>query len=241
MKRQTVLFQRVNVLAVLLPPVLCLCSCKAPPETRRTQARRAAHVKRMDKLEVRRQQTLTVIRGSPLSSLVVKMDENAEKGREPFNSPAYREVTKNRTEQGPALLEEIGKQKTASYISLLALRRINPKGYQSLDQNLKLNALLKEFGRSKSYNRWGLPHLYWEEAAKALIELGRAAEPGLKRYLDDRSPAPVWGSEEFLEYTAYKYRRCDYALALLMEIRGVSVKELPRSPAERDVLIEKMK
>ena len=78
------------------------------------------------------------------------------------------------------------------------------------------NILLEEFSKSTSYNLWGMPHLYWEAAALALIKCEQKAEEGLKQYLKITDPAPVWGSEEGVEYEAYMYRKCDYALAMIM-------------------------
>ena len=47
----------------------------------------------------------------------------------------------------------------------------------------------------------------------------------------------MWGSDEVVEYNRYKYRVCDYAWAMLNEIRDKKV-EIPTDPAERDKLIE---
>jgi hypothetical protein len=88
------------------------------------------------------------------------------------------------------------------------------------------------------FNTWGMPHLNWYDPALAIIELGKPAEPGLLKLLDDTRPAPSWGSEQVAEYEAYQYRVRDYAWALLREIRGEQHGGIPRDPAERDKLIE---
>src|ERR1041384_5864122 len=67
------------------------------------------------------------------------------------------------------------------------------------------------------FNTFGTPNDHWEDAAKAIIEEGRAAEEPLFAMLNDHRDAPVWGSELFMEYKRYKYRVSDYAWALLNE------------------------
>jgi hypothetical protein len=167
------------------------------------------------------------------------MDQDATARREPFNSPAYREVTRNRKDQGPALLQSV-RTARPSFITLLALRAVDSAAYGTVDATLRRDVLVGALAQSTSYNLWGLPHLYWEDAAKAIIELKDDAIPPLKTLLADTSSAPVWGSEEHREYEAYMYRRCDYALALILAIRGQDLKSLPTNPAERDKLIEQV-
>jgi hypothetical protein len=85
------------------------------------------------------------------------------------------------------------------------------------------------------FNTWGLPHIKWEEAAQAIIDEGSAAEKALVPLLTDKRDAPVWGGEDFAEYQRYRYRVCDYAWAMLNEIRGQKI-PIPQDPAERDRL-----
>lgn len=228
------------LLGTVLATVIFLpaCSKESGQPSKEVSAAQAKHLKEIAELEKKRTATLEKVRQMPMPELVKQMDDDAEKGREPFNSPAYREVTRNKQSQGDALLQEIGKSKQVSYISLLALRKIDAAKYETLDQQFKLDALLREFARSTSYNKWGIPHLYWEDTAKALIELGEPALPRLQQFLSDCQPAPVWGSEESAVYQQYQYRRCDYALALIMSIRGEKVADLPESPEARDNLIK---
>jgi len=225
-----------TLIVVMLATLAMGCS-RGSTETADTHELRDKHVRQMEELDAKRQATLAKLGSMDLPALVSLLEEDAQKMVEPFNSPAYREITKQRRDQHEALLEQIKERKVVSYLPLLALRAIDPRGYASLDGSLKVEALLGAFGRSESYNMWGLPHLYWEDAAKAMMELGEVAVPGLTSYLQDRSPAPVWGSEETAEYEAYQYRRCDYALAMLMEMRGENVKALPQDPKKRDALI----
>lgn len=215
------------------------CSTGEQESAEANQAKRE-HLEQLNLLAEKRESTQTAIKGMDIPELFKTMEADAQQGREPFNSPAFREITTSRREAGEALIQAIRAQRGASYISFLALRKIDSKGYASIAENYKLNALLGELGRSTSYNKWGLPHLYWEDAAKAIIEMGEAAVPGLKNFLKDTTPAPVWGSEEVAEYEAYGYRRCDYALALLMAIFGQDTKTLPKQPEARDALIDRI-
>lgn len=224
---------------VLLVILLSACTKEDPQQQKEIQAQQTGHLQQMEKLKQKRVATLEKIKQMQIPELVTQMEQDVKKGREPFNSPAYREVTRNKKTEGASLLQELTTRKEVSYITLLALRSIDADRYKQVDQSLKVGILLSEFGRSESYNKWGLPHLYWEDAAKAVIESGDSAVPGLKKYLTDCKPAPVWGSEEVMEYEAYKYRRCDYALAMLMAIRGENVAEIPKSPDARDQLIKR--
>jgi hypothetical protein len=61
----------------------------------------------------------------------------------------------------------------------------------------------------------------------------------LKKLLDDKREAPMWGQEEVVEYRTYGYRVRDYAWALILAIRGEKL-EIPTEPAKRDELIARM-
>ena len=54
--------------------------------------------------------------------------------------------------------------------------------------------------------------------------------------LTDLRPAPMWGEDEVIESDAYKYRVADYALALILAVRGDD-QPIPQDPAARDRLI----
>lgn len=196
------------------------------------------HMAQLSALKVKRDSTLRLMKEMPVKSLVIQMDKDAKMQMAPFNSSAFREITTNRKSDGNELFKEIENSRETGYISILALRKINPEAYNKLKQDAVCSVLIEQFSVTKSYNMWGLPHLYWEEAAKAIIECGKYAEDSLKKFLADKSPAPVWGSEEGLEYEAYMYRRCDYALALIMAIRGEDTREISKSAEKRDAIIK---
>jgi hypothetical protein len=224
--------------------VLCLLFVFGFNQKTEAQAKKITqeeHLNNINELKLKRDSTLAVIKEMPVKSLVMEMDKDAVKHREPFNSPAYREITRNRKSSGDDLLKEIENSRSLSYISILALRKVNKSAYDKIVESKVVCAtLLDEFAKTKSYNMWGLPHLYWEDAAKAIIECGKEAESGLKQFLSDKSPAPVWGSETYLEYETYLYRRCDYALAMILAIRGNDIKEIPISPEKRDAIIKEL-
>jgi hypothetical protein len=110
--------------------------------------------------------------------------------------------------------------------------------YQEMKADFRIAVLVDALRNSQFFNTWGLPHLYWEDAAQALIEEGEAATPALMKLLDDLRPAPMWGQEEVVEYEAYKYRIRDYAWAIIMAISGEKI-DIPQDPDERDELIRK--
>jgi hypothetical protein len=227
----------VFVISLLLGIVASNCTRR--PEEKKSPAQ-TTHDRETQDLATKRKATDASLRAMSVQDLVTHMELDAQSGREPFNSPAYREMTKNRKDQGAALMQAVRPLARPSFITLLAIRSIDPTAYASLEPVLRRDILLGQLAKSKSYNVWGMPHLYWEDAANAVVELGEGAVPPLKAFLADRSPAPVWGSEEYQEYQKYKYRRCDYALALILAIRGQDLKALPVDPSERDRLIEQV-
>ena len=123
-----------------------------------------------------------------------------------------------------------------SFLALIALREVNKDLYSTIEPDLGLAVLLDTLRTSEFFNAWGLPHLYWEDAALAVIEYGREAIEPLQPFLKDDRPAQVWGSEEVTESDLYQYRVKDYAWAMLIEIRGERV-EIPVDPVARDKLI----
>lgn len=168
-------------------------------------------------------------------ALAAELAVDSERGREPFNSSAYREMT-GRREAGRELAVLLETADRSSLLGLLALREIDPEAYRSLAADFRIDVLVDALERSETFNTWGLPHLYWEDPAEAIIEEGQEAEAALKPLLDDLREAPMWGGEEVVESNAYQYRVADYALALILAIRGDD-QEIPQDPAARDRLI----
>jgi hypothetical protein len=160
-------------------------------------------------------------------------------GREPYNSMAYTELVSRGEKASPELQSLLKQPDRSSLLGLLALRDMDQGLYRKLEPSFRIVVLVEALEKSEYFNSWGLPHLYWESAAKALIAEGRAAEDSLKKLLDDERPAPMWGQEEVIEYRTYSYRVRDYAWALILAIRQEK-QEIPTEPAKRDELIARM-
>lgn len=171
-----------------------------------------------------------------LPELVKRLETDSTKDVEPFNSLAYREAISRGASVGKELSASIKASDRTSFLTAMAVRNLNREAYDSLDPKLRAAILVDALRASKHFNTWGLPHLYWEDSAKAIVELGKTAAEPLKSLLPDKRPAPVWGSEEVMEYQKYQYRVCDYAWTLLMQIEGKKI-EIPTDPRRRDELI----
>lgn len=174
-------------------------------------------------------------------ALFEKLMEQSKAQREPFNSPAYRELKDRRDVDSKTLVALVkGNDNSSGLLPLLLLRRLDEKSYLGLAPELRAKILTNALERSKSFNVWGLPSFYLEDASRAMVETGKSGVPGLKRLLADTSPAPVFGSQEAMVYQQYKFRVCDYALFFLEQIAGKQDFQMPVSPSERDVVIKEM-
>ena len=92
----------------------------------------------MEKLKLKRDLKLEKIKSMNITELMSEMEQDAEKGLEPFNSVAYRELTRQRKNAGESFFQEIANRKDVSYISLLALREIDVERYKKLNQEMTL-------------------------------------------------------------------------------------------------------
>jgi len=190
-------------------------------------------------LQQRRENYEKQLKAMSTEQLVHEMTSDSQKGREPFNSAAYREAVSRGQSISDGLRSQLIHSDRTSLLALLALRQISPEQYRSLAVSVRLGVLTDALKNSTYFNTWGIPTLYWEDAAKAIIAEDGAAEPFLAGLLRDTRPAPVFGSEAMNVIGRYHFRVCDYALALVDEIRHQNV-ELPADPAGRDRLIEQM-
>jgi hypothetical protein len=166
--------------------------------------------------------------------------EQSKAQREPFNSLAYREL-KTRTDVDPNALVAMIKdnQNAGGLLPLLLLRRQNNKAYMELPAAMRAKILTDSLQASKTFNTWGLPGFYLEDASNAMIETGRSTVPALTAMLRDTRPAPLFGSKEAMLSQQLKYRLCDYALFFLKRIEGDTQFKLPPTPEERDALIKR--
>ncbi len=127
-----------------------------------------------------------------------------------------------------------------AYHLLLMLRKVEPKAYERVPSATKAAILCSALATSTFLNDWGNLNpagSFDDESAEALLELGNTALPPLRKLLDDKRPAPSWGSAEATMPKGYKYRRADYAYRYIMVIQGHKPLFLA-TPAERDPLID---
>lgn len=224
-----------NLLISFLLILCILGGCKQRPKP---PAKAVELNKKLEAAAINRQKLKEKYSSMTVSELVKKLEDDGVKNIEPFNSLAYREIVSRGAKIGRELKALVKASNRTSFLTLLALRTSDKEVYFTIDPTLRSKILIDALKESKYFNTWGIPHLYWEEGAKAIIELGDIAIESLEVLLKDKREAPVWGSEEVMEYKKYKYRVCDYAWALIMEIKGEKVK-IPEDPTKRDVIISR--
>lgn len=171
-----------------------------------------------------------------ITRLAQELQAESIRGLEPFNSMSYSEAVRRGRDAAGQLAPLLRDSTRNSFLGLLAVRAADSTRYASLTPAFRVSVLVDALRNARTFNAWGLPHSYWEDAAKALIAEGRAADAALRPLLDDTRPAPVWGSEEVVESQRYGYRVRDYAWGILRAIRGEQG-EIPTNPAARDSLI----
>jgi hypothetical protein len=232
--------RRGAFLVAVLSTWMAVGACRRAPDTATSGSPTVAgDQQELAALDAKRRQRAEVLRGMNVAKLAEQMAADAKRGAEPFNSSAYRELV-SRGEAAAAELKAALTPDPTSVLALLALRRISAEQYRNLDATVRASILVGALQQAKFFNAWGIPHLFWEDAARAVIEEGRAIETPLSALLDDKREGAIWGSEGAVEQRRYRYRVCDYAWAMLNEIRGQKV-EIPADPAARDPLIEAAK
>lgn len=228
--------------AVLVLLCLGLAGCssqeKAPPLTQDQSAAKS-------KLEAQMQQaakTAQTYHAMDNPTLLNHLVEESQALREPFNSLSYREL-KTRTDVDPNALSALVKQNqnATGLLPLLLLRKQNNQAYMEISAETRAKVLTDALQKSKTFNTWGLPGFYLEDASNAMIETGRSAAPALERMLGDTRPAPLFGSKEAMLSRQLNYRLCDYALFFLKRIQGEAQFIPPKTVEERDALIKQVK
>jgi hypothetical protein len=173
-------------------------------------------------------------------TLVKILAVESAKRKEPFNSLAYREL-QTRSDVSADTLSALVKRVNDgdAILPLLLLRKLSADNYKKVPLELKVNVLTGALKSSKEYNIWGFPPFYLEDASVALLECGRVAFPALKLMLMDTTQAPVFGSQAYMQYLRYRYRRCDYALFFIR--KGEDAKFVfPTAFEQRDSLIREI-
>jgi hypothetical protein len=220
---------------------ICLAGCRAKNKKAATLQSQQSAIDQLTSQQKIAAQTAQTYHAMDNGALLIKLVEQSKLKREAFNSLAYREL-KGRTDVNTdSLVSLIRELKNGdALLPLLLLRKLNEKTYAEVPVELRADVLTDALEQSKTFNTWGLPHLYLEDASRAMLECGKSAEPALRRMLSETRPAPVFGSKESMEYLRYKYRLCDYALFFLKKMQGDTTFVMPLSAADRDSLIKEM-
>ena len=176
------------------------------------------------------------LKNMTVAQLTDQLGIESNRGLETFNSLAYKEAVSRGQQTAPQIAKLISLPSQTSLLGLLAVRKVDSVAYTGISPVLRNQVLIDALENTKLYNKFGLPHIKWEEAALAIIAEGMNIKDSLKLLLRNTKPAPVWGSEDFAEYHRYQYRVCDYAWALLLSIEKKSFTISP-NPQERDKLI----
>lgn len=227
---------------IIGPSLVLVClwaaGCNVKREDTPTQSQQRTQIEEQQKIAA---QTAQAYKAMDNPTLLKKLAEQSARKKEPFNSLAYRELIGRKDVDGGSLVALIHEEKGGdALLPLLLLRRLDEKTYSQIPVELRANVLTDALQQSKTFNSWGLPNFYLEDASRALLECGKSAYPALKRMLSDTRPAPVFGSKEHMEYERYKYRLCDYALFFLKKMQGDTKFEVPLSVSDRDSLIKGM-
>ena len=214
---------------VIAEILVAVAGCKSTPQ----------YANVLQAAEVKRENRKAALKEMTIEELHRELTKESERGLEPFNSMTLQEVVSRGQSAARSLAPLVKKADKSSLLSLLAVKKVNPDAYTAMESRFRLSVMIDALRTSKYFNTWGLPHVKWEDAAKAIADEKQAALQALKPLLSDKRQAPVWGSEDYAEYQRYQYRVCDYALALTYEARGEKL-SIPVDPRERDVLIQRL-
>ena len=184
---------------------ICLAGCagvdKSAPPLTDTQNQAKTSLESQMKAAAQTAQTYHAM-DNP--TLLNKLVEQSTAQKEPFNSLAYREL-KTRTNVDSNSLVALVKQNTdaTGLLPLILLRKLDNKSYAAVPVEIRAKILTDALQNSKNFNTWGLPHLYLEDASNAMMEAGESTVPALTRMLSETRPAPLFGSQEYMEYQRY--------------------------------------
>src|SRR5258706_1083614 len=228
--------EKFSLFAVAACGMLLIAVGCGQPKPAGMSAERAAE---LQSLQETRENHAKQLRGTDVKQLAQELAADSEKGREPFNSAAYRETVSRGEGAAGDLKQALTRNDQSSLLALLALRRVSPAQYHSLEPAFRVNVLVSALQKSKYFNTWGIPCVYWEDAANAIVEEGSAAESALRPLLRDQRPAPVFGSEGATVDAQFHYRVSDYAFALQNDIRHQKCEPMA-NPGDRDRAMEQM-
>jgi len=217
---------------------VCLAGCSDKEKSTALSPDQEKAKAKLESLRAIAAQTAQTYKAMDSATLLKKLVEQSTAKREPFNSLAYRELRGRKDVSADSLVSLVREMHNGNaLLPLLLLRKLHEKEYLAIPAEERAIVLTDALKNSKTFNTWGLPHIYLEDASRAMLECGQAAIPALKQMLSDTRPAPVFGSQEYMEYLRYKYRLCDYALFFIEKLQGNAIFRMPVSVAERDSLI----
>jgi len=217
---------------------VCLAGCSDKGKSNAQSPDQEKAKAKLESLRAIAAQTAQTYKAMDNATLLKKLVEQSTAKREPFNSLAYRELRGRKDVSADSLVSLVREMHNGNaLLPLLLLRKLHEKEYLAIPAEERAIVLTDALKNSKTFNTWGLPHIYLEDASRAMLECGQAAIPALKQMLSDTRPAPVFGSQEYMEYLRYKYRLCDYALFFIEKLQGNAIFRMPVSVAERDSLI----
>jgi len=218
---------------------ICIAGCARKDKSATLTADQSAAKSRLETQMKEAARTAQTYHTMDNATLLNHLVDQSKALREPFNSLAYREL-KTRTNVDPNALTALVKenQNSGGLLPLLLLRKLDNKAYMDVSAETRASVLTDALQSSKTFNTWGLPNVYLENASNAMIEAGPSAAPALKRMLGETRAALLFGSKEYMLARQYKYRLCDYALFFLKRIEGDAGFTLPTTSAERDALIK---
>jgi outer membrane murein-binding lipoprotein Lpp len=232
--------RKLNAIFASMFLCLCLAGCSstdknAPPLT---EAQNTAKTQLESQMKAAAT-TAQTYHAMDNPTLLNHLLEQSKAQKEPFNSLAYRELKTRTNVDSNSLVTLVNQNDNAAgLLPLLLLRKLDNKSYLAVPIEVRATILTDALQSSKNFNTWGLPHLYVEDASRAMFEAAPATYPALRRMLSDTRPAPVFGSQEYTEYLRYKYRLCDYALFFLENKPDSPRVAMPISSADRDALIK---
>jgi hypothetical protein len=240
--------KRAKIMRILKTPVsglmflcICLVGCSSGGKNAATSQSQESAKARLESRQKIAAQTAQTYKQMDNPTLLQKLVEQSKAKREPFNSLAYRELRGRKDVNADSLVALVHETHNGdALLPLLLLRKLNEKAYLGIPAEERAAVLTDALQNSKTFNTWGLPHIYLEDASRAMLECGRSAYPALRRMLSETRPAPVFGSQEFMEYKRYQYRLCDYALFFLEKMQGNANFRMSVSVADRDSLIKQM-
>lgn len=230
--------KNLGTVSILILLCICFAGCESKEKTAPLTPDQSAAKTKLEAQMKEAAKTAQTYHAMDNGTLLNHLMEQSKTLREPFNSLAFREL-KTRTNVDPKALTTLVKenQNAGGLLPLLLLRKLDNKAYMELPAETRAKVLTDALQASKTFNTWGLPGFYLEDASNALIETGRSAVPALKPMLGETRLAPLFGSKEYVLAQRLKYRLCDYTLFFLKRIGGDAQFTLPTTPEERDALI----